>query len=334
MKPWELFFDGSKHELGTRIGLLIISHEGIPTKLSLKIKIGYSNNETEYEALVIGLEILRELGVRSIIVRGDSQLVIKQLTREYKCINEKLLERKSRAITLLNSFDEVQSEHISRNENRIANELAQTTSGYKVSKECLGSLLHTENELICNLEGFTINALSTQDWRKHLIEYLQNPNSKDERKIKYQALNYVMLNNELYKRGFDGILFKCLRRHKIYIAMVEVHEGVCGAHQAGEKMKWTLSRKGYYWPSMIKDCIEFSKSCEECQKHGLIQRVLASELHFIVKPWPFRGWAIDIIGQIHPPSSKNHRYIIVVIDYFTKWVEAIPVEKGRSKGDY
>nr|KYP49585.1 Integrase catalytic domain-containing protein KIAA1305 family [Cajanus cajan] len=82
---------------------------------------------------------------------------------------------------------------------------------------------------------------------------------------------------------------------------------------------------------MIKDCIEFAKSCKECQKHGPIQKVPASELHSIIKPWPFRGWEIDIIGQIHPASSKNHKYILVAIDYFTKWVEAIPLKEVEQK---
>nr|KYP59949.1 Retrovirus-related Pol polyprotein from transposon opus [Cajanus cajan] len=76
-KPWALFFDGSKHELGTGIGLLIISPEGIPTKVSLKTKKGYSNNETKYQALIVGLEILKELEDKNIVIRGDSQLVIK-----------------------------------------------------------------------------------------------------------------------------------------------------------------------------------------------------------------------------------------------------------------
>nr|KYP41617.1 Transposon Ty3-I Gag-Pol polyprotein [Cajanus cajan] len=97
-KPWKLFFDGSKHELGTGIGLLIISPEGLPTKLSLKTYKGYSNNETKYQALITGLEILKELGARNVSIRGDSQLVIKQLTQEYKCLNEKLIEFKTRAV--------------------------------------------------------------------------------------------------------------------------------------------------------------------------------------------------------------------------------------------
>ncbi|XP_058767814.1 uncharacterized protein LOC131641523 [Vicia villosa] len=74
---------------------------------------------------------------------------------------------------------------------------------------------------------------------------------------------------------------------------------------------------------MSKDCIEFAKGCQECQMHGGIQHVPASELHAIVKPWPFRGWALDVIGEIKPASSKQQRYILVGINYFTKWVEAV-----------
>lgn len=70
----------------------------------------------------------------------------------------------------------------------------------------------------------------------------------------------------------------------------------------------------------------FVKSCEECQKYGHIQNVPASELHSIVKPWPFRGWVLDLIGQIHPASSKGHMFILVRVDYFTKWVETIALK--------
>ena len=57
----------------------------------------------------------------------------------------------------------------------------------------------------------------------------------------------------------------------------------------------------------------------------------ASDLHSIIKPWPFRGWALDLIGQIFPASSKGHKYILVAIDYFTKWVEAIPLKEVNQK---
>ena len=51
----------------------------------------------------------------------------------------------------------------------------------------------------------------------------------------------------------------------------------------------------------------------------------------IIKPWPFRGWGIDLISQIYPPSSKKYKFILVAIDYFTKWIEAIPPKNVTSR---
>ena len=154
---------------------------------------------------------------------------------------------------------------------------------------------------------------------------MQNPTAATERKIRYQALSYVLLGSELFKKTPEGVLLKCLSESEAYLALSTVHSGTCGAHQVGHKMKWLLFRQGMYWPTMLKDCIEFAKGCRECQVHAGIQHVPASELHSIIKPWPFRGWALDLVGEIRPASSKNQRYILVGIDYFTKWVEAIPL---------
>ena len=78
---------------------------------------------------------------------------------------------------------------------------------------------------------------------------------------------------------------------------------------------------------MVKDYFEFTKSCEECQKHGHIQHVPAADLHSIVKPWLFQGWALDLIGQINPPSSKGHKCMLVAVDYFTQWAKPIPLKE-------
>ena len=80
----------------------------------------------------------------------------------------------------------------------------------------------------------------------------------------------------------------------------------CGTHQSAPKMKWLLRRADFYWPTMMADCFCYYKGCEECQKFGNIQLVPAAVLHPIIKPWPFRGWGLDFIGQIHPPSLKGH----------------------------
>ena len=52
----------------------------------------------------------------------------------------------------------------------------------------------------------------------------------------------------------------------------------------------------------------------------------AALLHPIIKPWSFRGWGLDFIGQINPPSSKGHRFVLAATDYFTKWIEAVPLK--------
>ena len=62
-----------------------------------------------------------------------------------------------------------------------------------------------------------------------------------------------------------------------------------------------------------------------------IQIVPASVMNSIIKPWPFRGWAMDMIGQINPPSSKGHQWVLAVTDYFIKCVEAVPMRSVASK---
>jgi transposase InsO family protein len=59
--------------------------------------------------------------------------------------------------------------------------------------------------------------------------------------------------------------------------------------------------------------------------------VPASVMNPIIKPWPFGGWGMDMIGKINPPSSKGHKYILAITDYFTKWVEAIPMKSVTLK---
>jgi hypothetical protein len=81
----------------------------------------------------------------------------------------------------------------------------------------------------------------------------------------------------------------------------------------------------------LEDCFEYDKGCQDCQWFGNIQRSPTSAMNLIIKPWPFRGWGIDLIGQNFPPSSKEHKFILVAIYYFTKWVEAIRLRTVTSK---
>jgi hypothetical protein len=163
-----------------------------------------------------------------------------------------------------------------------------------------------------------------EDWRLPIIKHLQNSSDTNDRKVRKQSLKYVIIGNEMYRRTVEGLLLKCLDKEKARIAMEEVHEGLCGTHQSAPKMKWTLKHAGLYWPTMMNDCVRYKRGCEACQRFGDLQITPASMLHPIVKPWPFRGWGLDFLDEIHPSSSKGHKFVIVSTYYFTKWTKVVP----------
>lgn len=108
----ELYLDGSSHKDGTRIGVFILSPQDIPTRFKCRIDEKCSNNEVEYEALIKGLQILKEFGGSRIEVRGDSELVIKHVTREYKYIKENLLKYFVMATQLLEYIEIADITHV------------------------------------------------------------------------------------------------------------------------------------------------------------------------------------------------------------------------------
>ena len=89
----------------------------------------------------------------------------------------------------------------------------------------------------------------------------------------------------------------------------------------GKKLAKKILRMGYYWNTMETDCISFVKSCHDYHTHANLNHVPPSELYSMTSPWPFFVWGKDVIGRITPKVSNGHEYILVAIEYFTKWVE-------------
>jgi hypothetical protein len=164
------------------------------------------------------------------------------------------------------------------------------------------------------------------DWRTPRVCYLEILVILLIKKLQRQALKYVMLDNTLYHRTIDGLLLKCLGSDQFKIAMGEVPERICGTHQSAHKMKWMLQRARFYWLTMLNDCFRYYKGCELCQRFENVQLTHAAMVYPIIKPCIFHGWALDFIDQIHHSSSKCHRFVLVATDYFTKWMEVVPLK--------
>ena len=114
------------------------------------------------------------------------------------------------------------------------------------------------------LEVVSVDANVVGDWRNNIREYLQEPNRRVPHWVKAQSQNFVILERELYIKGLDGLLLRCLSCPDSMEVMKQVHERVCGAHQAGIKMRWPIKRHGYFWPTILGDCINYSKGCQQC----------------------------------------------------------------------
>ena len=89
----------------------------------------------------------------------------------------------------------------------------------------------------------------------------------------------------------------------------------------GKKLAKKILRMGYYWNTMETNCISFVKSCHDYHTHANLNHVPPSELYNMTSPWPFFVWGKDMIGRITPKVSNGHEYILIAIEYFTKWVE-------------
>ena len=82
---------------------------------------------------------------------------------------------------------------------------------------------------------------------------------------------------------------------------------------------------------METNYVNIVKSCHDCQTHANLNHVSPSELYSMTFPWPFSVWGIDVIGKIALKVSNGHAYILVAIDYFTKWVETASYSMLKAK---
>jgi hypothetical protein len=223
-----------------------------------------------------------------------------------------------------------------------------------VKGQGLAKLLAEENCRLLEINLMSINAENVQSsenkegeemqvsahladckWYSHIIHFLQTLSvpsdlTKTQRRaLKLKAINFCINDNLLFWKNPIGLLLRCVNQEEVAKVMIEFHNSECGAHHYWKTTAHKILRSSYYWPSLCSDVYEFVKTCDKCQRFEGKQQLKSLPLKPIVVTGPFQQWGLDFIGEMHPPSSGQHRWILVATDYFTKWIEAIPTRNAN-----
>ncbi|GFO32919.1 gypsy retrotransposon integrase-like protein 1 [Plakobranchus ocellatus] len=119
------------------------------------------------------------------------------------------------------------------------------------------------------------------------------------------------------------VLPKPLREYVMSVA----HDSITGAHLGIRRTKDKVL-SNFYWPGVDGDVTRYCWSCDACQrtvKKGTVPSVPLEKVPLI--DTPFKRVAIDLVGPINPPSEAGHRFILTLVDYATRFAEAVPLRK-------
>ncbi|RDX58231.1 Pro-Pol polyprotein, partial [Mucuna pruriens] len=227
---------------------------------------------------------------------------------------------------MASAFEKFALIHVPRDQNERADLLAKLASTQRRGQH--KSVIHESltNPTVNRQEVGIVEKGNT--WMTPFINYLMEDHlledAQQARRIMKEAPRYVMVGQSLYRRGFLFPLLKCVDTGVAEYVIREVHEGICGTHVGSKALASKIARAGYYWPTLKRDCAKYVRKCDKCQRFSEAPKAPAERLHSIVSPWPFNKWGVDILGPF-PMAPEQLKFLVVAVDYFTKWVEAEPV---------
>ncbi|GKA16075.1 reverse transcriptase domain-containing protein [Tanacetum coccineum] len=296
-EPWILFTDGSSCADGSGAGLILTNPEEMEFTYGLRFRFEATNNKAEYEALIAGLRIAEQMGVKNLQANVDSRLVANKVNRTYIVKETDMIQYLEKVKTLTNGFRMFSIKQVLRSENKKMEVLA-----------------------VVEEEGNT--------WMTPIQEYLTEeilPVEADkERAVRRKSQRFALINEVLYKKSFLGPWLRCVGPLQANYVLKEIHEGSCSMHASTRSGVAKALQIGYYWPIMHKDAGVLKWACKDFQVHRPIPRNPQQKLTPITSPCPFYKWGIDIAGPFSEGPDKV-KFLIVAIDYFTTWIEAKPV---------
>ncbi|GJV30861.1 reverse transcriptase domain-containing protein [Tanacetum coccineum] len=265
------------------------------------------------------------MGIKNLQANVDLRLVANQVNGSYIAKESGMVQYLNKVKTLAKSFKNVPAKQIPRSENKKADALSKiaSTSFAHLNKQVLVEELKEKS--INEEEILDIVEEEGNTWMTPIQEYLTKEilpeDKKKARAVRRKAAKYAMINGTLYKKSFLGPWLRCVGPLQANYVLREIHEGSCSMHSGPRSVVAKVIQTGYYWPTMHMDARNLIRECNDCQIHRPVPRNPQQNLTPITSPWPFYKWGIDIAGPF-PEGPGKVKFLIVAIDYFTKWIEA------------
>ena len=148
--------------------------------------------------------------------------------------------------------------------------------------------------------------------------FLSTLSKDDRRRIQNQSQPYHIIGDTLYPVGVDSILHQCLTVDEYERVLNEIHSSTCGGHLSSYATTQKILRVGYFFPSIFKDCILVVHKFHQCQIYQRKMQAPPTLLHPIIIVGLFSKLGISFMTG-NPRSVRGNDYIIISMDYFTKW---------------
>ena len=169
--------------------------------------------------------------------------------------------------------------------------------------------------------------LEKAPWYAHIANFLATGEIPTEWKEQYNKYFFAKIHSYYWEEPFlfkycaDQIIRKCVPEEEQQGILSHCHKSACGGHFASQKTAMKVLQSGFYWPSLFKEAHQMCRVCDRCQRLGKLSRRHMMPLSPILVVELFDVWGIDFMGPF--PASYGHTYILVGVDYVSKWVEAI-----------
>ncbi|CAM8902659.1 unnamed protein product [Rhodiola kirilowii] len=311
-RPFEIMCDASDYAVGAVLGQRIERKPVVIYYASRTLDTAqrnYSTTEKELLAVVFALEKFRSylMGTK-VVVYSDHEAI------RYLMTKKEAKPRLIRWVLLLQEFN-VEIKDKKGVENTVADHLSRL-----IRAEEPGRITETfpDEHLYALAERMP--------WYAQIVNYLVGAKfppaySKARRlKLKHDARHYVWDDPYLWKIGSDQILRRCIPDGEIASVLSFCHEHACGGHFGPRRTARKILDSGFFWPSIFRDSYNHCKKCDKCQRVGNVSaRNEMPQVPILVND-VFDIWGIDFMGPFQ--TSNGFVYILVAVDYVSKWVEA------------